>query len=129
MAKGLVRVLQFKIIATLAAWCIPLLLFPNEWILAAGFPSSVTGMIPQLLGWAYLSLLVGYSYGLKAALSGKTDQATIAMGVVSNLGAGIILLSYGFQGAWNGWGRYAQFHMWMSACSAVAISAGLYVCS
>lgn len=127
--KGLVRVLQFKIVATLVAWCIPLLLFPTEWIVAAGFPLSVTGLIPQLLGWAYLSLLVGYYYGLRAALSGRTDHATIAMGIVSNLGAGIILLSFGLQGYWNTWGRYAQFHMWVSACSAIAISAGLYIFS
>lgn len=127
--KGLVYVLQFKIVGTLFAWCIPLILLPTEWVLAAGFPESVTGLIPKLLGWAYLALLVGYSHGLKAAMEGKTDQATVNIGIVSNLGAGIILLSYGFFGHWSDWGDYAQFHMWMSACSAIAISAGLFAFS
>ena len=123
---SLVRVLQFKILATFFAWCLPLIFFPAEWIIAAGFPSSVTGMLTKLLGWAYLALLVGYSFGLKSAMAGQVDKATICMGIVSNFGAGIIMISYGFQGHFQDWGAYAQFHMWASASAVLLISAGLY---
>jgi len=127
MNNALSKVLIFKILATLIAWCIPLMLFPTSWMVAAGFPAAEPILYTKLLGMAYLALLVGYAYGLKATLNAQDARPTVMMGIVSNLGASLIMLFYGLDGAWADWGPYAQVHMWLSTCSAFLISAGLAV--
>jgi hypothetical protein len=81
------RVFIFKIAATVAFWCIPLLLFPSESLEALGLPPESSYMFVSMLGWAYLALCVGYAFGLNAsrrggaplARSGSASSATAAI--------------------------------------------------
>ena len=84
-------------------------------------------MFVLLLGWAYLSLCVGYYYGLREALQGRRMMAAIWTGIVSNGGACVYLIYYGALGNWADWGRFAQVLMWASAVATLSIAAGLVI--
>lgn len=125
--NNLSKVFVFKISATVLFWSVPLILFPHTLLEAAGFPSQASYMFVRMLGWAYLALCVGYGFGLKAALDGRRAAGPIWVGIVSNGGACIYLATYGFSGAWAGWGGMVQFVAWSSMVATATITVGLYV--
>ena len=121
------RVFIFKIAATILFWCAPLILMPTSWLEALGFPSQETYMFVRMLGWAYLALCVGYWFGLQASLQGRRAMGPIWVGIVSNGGACLYLLYYGFSGTWTSWSMQVQFIGWASIMATALITAGLFV--
>ena len=126
--RSLVRVYQVKIAATLLLWCVPLLLVPFSVLEAIGFPGQTTPVFLRLLGCAYLSLCVGYGFGLQAARRGEIAPGPLWVGIVSNGGACAWLLYFGASGAFESWGPLAQWLMWISIAGTGAIALGLFVC-
>lgn len=125
--NGLSKVFIAKIVATILFWCAPLILLPPAALEALGFPRQDTFLFMRLLGWAYLSLCVGYYHGLLASLKGKRSMGPIYVGIVSNGGASALLLWYGTSGGWSDWGAFVQFSMWTSALATALITAGLFI--
>ena len=123
--SALSNVLAFKIIATLIFWSMPLIVLPTSTIEAIGFPPQGSYMFVRLLGWAYLSLCVGYVFALRSSLAGIRALGPIWVGVVSNGGAFAYLLSCGVFGTWEAWGMPAQVICWGSVFGALLISVGL----
>ncbi len=119
------KVLVFKIIFTLTASCIPLLLFPASLLQWIGFPIPNPLLFLRLLGMAYTALIVGYSFGLKASMRGHYPVGVVWMGIVSNVGAFTLLALAAIQDVWGSWGFYAQALMWVSLFSVGCISIGL----
>lgn len=120
-------VFTLKIGATVAFWCLPLIVFPAAVLEAVGFPPQPDYLFVRLLGWAYLALCVGYAFGLKASLRGVRAAGPIWVGIVSNAGACAYLAYFGTSGAWSSWGGVVQFVLWSSVPATAAITAGLYV--
>ena len=123
----LALILTFKIVATVLVWCIPLLLFPSWLLEQSGLPSQEINMFARMLGWAYLSLCVGYCVGLSDEIQGKRNMLVVCVGLVSNGGGCLYLLYYGFSGTWTHWAVPLQVMLWGSAIAAGLITAGLYV--
>jgi len=119
------KVLVFKILGTIAIWCIPLLLFPAAALETLGFPEQDSYMFVRMLGWAYLALCVGYGFGLQASLAGYRLMGPIWVGIVSNGGACLYLLYYGLGGTWSDWGPSIQFIAWGSTLATALITLGL----
>ncbi len=115
-----------KIGATVLFWCVPLIFFPAELLVALGFPPQPGYLFVRLLGWAYLALCVGYGFGLRDALRGLRAPGPIWVGIVSNGGACGWLLWHGVSGEWSRWGGFVQFVLWSSVAATAAITAGLY---
>lgn len=124
--NNLSKVFIFKITATVLVWCMPLIFFPSVWFEHAGLPKQATYMFVRMLGWAYLSLCVGYWFGLKASLEGRRALGPIWVGIVSNGGACLYLLYFGSTGAWMTWGAAVQCIAWGSATATFLISLGLF---
>ncbi|MBI3267869.1 MAG: hypothetical protein HYZ53_02515 [Planctomycetes bacterium] len=123
--RKLSGVLAVKLAVTTLLWFAPLLLLPLDCLRAIGIPDSSPPLFLRLLGMAYLSLCVGYAFGLVATLQGRYPRSTVWTGIVSNGGA-VVLLSIGaFQGAWETWGFYARVMMWTSLVFTGLISMGL----
>jgi hypothetical protein len=123
--SGLSVVFVLKIGITLLFWCVPLLLFPSSWLAALGVPAEPGYLLLRLLGCAYLALLVGYSFGLRAALAGRRAAGPVWMGIVSNGGASLLLLGYGINGAWSAWGGLLNVGLWLSAAVTGGIALAL----
>lgn len=120
-------VFMFKIAATVAFWCLPLIAFPAASLEAFGLPTQPSYMFVRMLGWAYLALCVGYAFGLRASLRGERAVGPIWVGIVSNAGACAYLIYFGSSGAWSSWGAVVQIVLWSSVLATAAITAGLYV--
>ena len=82
-------------------------------------------MFLRMLGWAYFALCIGYAFGLKDARVGVLNPGPIWMGIFSNGGACLFLLTYGLQGAWNEWDPWIRFVLWASCLAAGFITTGL----
>jgi hypothetical protein len=123
----LAKVFVFKITVTILFWCAPLIILPSNVLEAIGFPAQPSIMFVRLLGWAYLSLCVGYGFGLCAALKGENSPGPVWMGIVSNGGACVSLTYFGVTGAWSGLGGVLQFAAWSSVLATAAITLGLFV--
>ena len=123
--SGLSRVLAVKIALTVAVWCIPLLFFPSALLLSLGFPVPEPQIFLRLLGMAYIALVVGYCFGLKACAEGTYPAGVVWVGIVSNGGACLLLAIGAMLGVWAGWGTTAQAIMWASLLGTAAITAGL----
>ena len=123
--NNLSKVLLFKIVTTITAWCIPLLLFPASLLVSLGFPEQESYMFVRMLGWAYLALCVGYGFALHASLKGKRLMGSIWVGIVSNGGAWGFLMYYGLTGAWSEWGIIIQWLGWGSVAATFLITVGL----
>lgn len=87
--------LWIKIIGTLVPIGLPLLTLSKSKIdKLSGFePSDV--IVYRLYGMAILALLVGYFAGFLQVLSGVYPTGVIAMGIVSNAGACLVLILSG----------------------------------
>lgn len=125
--RALSAVLRFKIAVTALLWCIPLLLVPVEYLQPAGFPPLGPPVFLQLLGAAYLALLVGYVGGLRALRRGQPVTDVVAVGLVSNALGCLLAVGYGLAGEYAGWGPLAQAYMWISAAAAGLVTLGLAV--
>lgn len=86
---GLLKIiLVCKILITLGAWALPLLFAPKR---IGGAKDEASVLSARLLGWAYLSLTLMYGFGLAELLRGQVPWAVIAVGLVSNGGAALLL--------------------------------------
>ena len=126
--QGLSIVMKVKIIVTIVAWCVPMLLFPASILSSLGLPVPDPIIYLRLLGMAYIALVVGYGFGLRAVRRGEYPEATVWVGIVSNGGAAMILAFYGLSGCWQDWGGIARLMMWGSLLATSAITAGLFIC-
>lgn len=89
----LISVLAFKIIISLAVLVFPALFRPIE-SLNRTFGTNLTNTyLFRLYGVAILALLVAYGYGIQLALIGYYPWGIVIMGIVSNGGAVLVMLS------------------------------------
>ncbi|MGH8530625.1 MAG: hypothetical protein ACRETN_12415 [Nevskiales bacterium] len=121
----LAKVLTAKIVLTVSAWCIPLLFFPKTLLLWLGFAVPEPLVFLRLLGMAYAALVVVYGFGLLAAVRGANATDAVCVGIVSNGGACLWLISFWLAGGWSGWGIFAQLFMWASLLGTGGITAAL----
>ena len=126
--KALQYVLWFKIVLTVAAWCVPLLLFPGSVLIALGFPLPEPLLFLRLLGMAYWALVVGYIFGLRSARSGHYPREVVWVGIASNGGAFALLIVAAWFDAWSTWGMFAKTYMWGSVVGTGLVTVGLLVC-
>jgi len=88
--------LATKILVTLVAVVAPFLLLPKARLdTLAGFGAPNLAMY-RLYGMAILALVVAYSGGFIATLSGRYPTEVVAMGLASNVGAAAIMLATGY---------------------------------
>jgi hypothetical protein len=120
--QGLKNLLIFKMAATALLWCLPLLLFPATLFAQLGFPAPEPLLFARLLGAAYLTMLVGYWLAVQQLNKGSVPYTVIVTGIVNNGLAALLLLYFGFDGAWSHWGSAAQVFMWLSAFGATGIA-------
>jgi hypothetical protein len=119
-------VLQIKILITLVAWSLPLVILRPSFFMMVGFPDPKELIIfIRLLGAAYFSLVIGYILGYLDLGRGESIDNTVIVGIVSNLLACIILLINGVLGKWKNWGMLAKIYMWGSVIATGGITAGL----
>ena len=69
---------------------------------------------------------MGYGFGLQEALRGNVIRGPVVVGIVSNGGACLYLLYFGFTGAWATWGAAIQFVCWSSVLATTLITLGLF---
>jgi hypothetical protein len=124
---ALSAVLWFKITVTALLWCIPLLLVPLVPPERLGFPPLGSRVFLQLLGAAFLALLVGYVGGLRALRRGESAADVVTVGLVSNGLACLLVVGYGVAGEYASWGLLAQVYMWLSAAATGLVTLGLAV--
>jgi hypothetical protein len=118
-------VLWLKIGVTAAFWALPLLFAPVRLFRRLGFPAPVPMVFVRLLGAAFAALLVGYVDGVLALRAGRHPAGTVWMGLLSNAAACVLIVLYGFMGAYAGWGRRARVYMGASALATGLVTAGL----
>ncbi len=123
--RALSQVLVAKIVLTVSAWCVPLLLFPAPLLERLGFPVPEPTLFLRLLGVAYTALVVGYGFGLHASRRGEYPTGVVWVGIVSNGGACVLLCGAALLGAWADWGAFARLVMWGSLVGTGGITAGL----
>jgi len=123
--KGLERVFMVKIVVTVLFWAGPLLLVPAEHLVTAGLPDRAIPLA-RLLGFAYAALCVGYVSGLREVRAGGRAASAIAVGIVSNGGAGAYLTYCAVTGAWAGWQPIVRMGATVSAVLTLGIALGLY---
>lgn len=124
--SNLAKVYIFKIAATLLVWCIPLIFFSEQLLQSAGLPPQPNIFFLRLLGWAYLSLCVGYTFGLVEDLYGGYAPAPLWVGIVSNGGACVILLYFACRGDWDQWGLLLKTIGYGSVAATALITVGLF---
>ena len=123
--KALSIIFIIKIVLTVFVWCIPLLFFPATWLQWLGFPVPEPQLFLRLLGMAYTALVVGYGFGLRAAMQNQYPHDVVWVGVVSNGGACILLANAAATSVWADWGNIAQWIMWGSLAGTGLIMLGL----
>ena len=87
--------LAYKIIVSLILVVIPFLLLPAEQIAQITQTEGADPSIYRLYAVAVLALLVGYGSAIPAAQKGHMPCGILSMGLVSNGGATLILLTLG----------------------------------
>lgn len=122
---GLKITLIIKIGFTVILWATPLLLFTDSFMTFLGFPPLGPLIFRQLLGMAMFSLVLGYLLGLNSVLNGNYPSITILVGILSNGGSFILLLIAAMGSAWEQWGMFAKWVMWISLFATGAITGGL----
>ena len=123
--RALATVFAVKIVITIALWVVPLLLFPVGWLAALGFPIPEPLIFLRLLGMAFLSLTLAYTFGLRAALRGDYPSNAIWVGILSNGGSFFILLIAALCSSWDSWGTSAKAAMWFFLAALGTIAAAL----
>ena len=123
---ALARVFALKILVTLLCWSLPLLLLPATVFEALGVASRQDAIFLRLLGWAWLALCVGYGFGLQAARARQAAPGPVWTGIVSNGGAGLLLLGHGLTGAWAAWHPLLRAGAWASVGITLALAGALW---
>ncbi len=118
-------VLLFKIWFTMLFWAVPLLAAPAGLYEPLGFPRPTAMVFMKLLGAAFLALLVSYVQGLRALKRGQSAANAVAVGIVSNGLACLVILLYGAMGEYGAWGHLARAYMWVSAAATGLVTLGL----
>lgn len=126
MSKELKGIFIRKIVITALFLCIPLLLFPASLFNSLGIPLTVPTMFLRLLGVAYLALIVGYYYGIKALERQQNPLFAIDMGIASNGAAFVVIIYFGITGAWTKWSLAAELYMWALSFGALLITGKLF---
>lgn len=91
----LALLLLIKIVVTLLFAAGPLMLLSKDRLDRLGGFGENSLTVYRLYGIGLLSLLVVYSFGVDVAMSGAFPLYAVAMGVVSNGGAALVLMSSG----------------------------------
>jgi hypothetical protein len=86
--------LVFKIVMTGLLVSVPFLLLPQPKLQEATRVMAPSPLFFRLYAIAITALLVGYGSGIPMAESGHFPWGIVFMGIVSNAGAAILLLSY-----------------------------------
>jgi hypothetical protein len=123
--RALSAVLVAKITLTILLWVVPLLFFPISWLHRSGFAVPEPHLFLRLLGMAYVSLVVGYAFGLRSAWRGIYPADAVWAGIVSNGGAFLLLAISAVNDVWSSWGLLARMAMWISLAGTGAITVGL----
>lgn len=121
----LARVFTVKIFVTAVFWAGPLIFAPAGLLEAARLPPEAFPLA-RLLGWAYVSLCVGYGFGLREVRAGRRASSAVVVGIVSNGGASAYLTYFGVTGALAGLHPWVRVMAWASATVALGIALGLY---
>jgi len=119
-------ILQIKIWVTLFMWALPLLIASNTLFVFFGLPKIEHPIFIRLLGVAYLSLVVVYYWGYSEFKQNKYPIGILYTGIISNLGASIIITISLLTGQFNTWMLKGQIFMIVSAV-LTAIIASLLV--
>jgi hypothetical protein len=124
--QGALRfVLWAKVVFTLV-WAGLLLILSAEWFVKLGMVDRPQPRVfTRLLGAAFVALLCGYLLGIRSLNAGRPPRDTVAVGIVSNGLASLMLIAHGVAGDYNGWGACAQAGMWVSAAATGLITLGL----
>ncbi|MEM9360634.1 MAG: hypothetical protein AAGB04_31035 [Pseudomonadota bacterium] len=125
---GLVKqVLLYKIVITTLLWALPFLLAPISvlQLLMGAVPEPIFNL--RLLGWAYVALITGYAGGLLQARNGVMPLQIIAMGLVSNGGASLLVLGHLLWGTGAELRGLPAFLTWFSFIALALITIGLVV--
>lgn len=89
----LTLLLLFKIAFTALFAALPMLLLPGASVQARiGVDAAALPYI-RLYGWALIALLTGYASGIFAAEAGVMPWGIVVMGLVSNGGAALLMLT------------------------------------
>ena len=91
----LALLLLIKIVVTLLFAAGPLMLLSKDRLDRLGGFGENSLTVYRLYGIGILSLLVVYSFGVDVAMSGAFPLYAVAMGVVSNGGAALVLMGSG----------------------------------
>lgn len=121
----LARVFMAKIAATVLFWAGPLTFAPARLLATAGLPREAIPLA-RLLGCAFWALCLGYAFGLREVRAGRRATSTVAVGIVSNAGAGAYLMYFSVTGAWAAWHPLTQAVAWAFSLMTLSIAFGLY---
>ncbi len=121
--NDIIRLLWIKIIGTLLGAALPMLLVPYSLYLWLGFPEQESMIFLRLYGLSTLALLVGYYGGIELARLGQFPLGALRMGLVSNAGQGLAIVTAGVAGVYNDWGFLAQAMMWALGLFILGIAA------
>jgi hypothetical protein len=103
----------------------PFLLLPDSVLHTAKVPNHAEPFV-RLLGWAYLTLGVGYWHGLRELRTGRHPTNAIIVGLVSNGGACALLTYYDVTDGFRSYIDVVRWGAWGSAVVTLIITAGLY---
>ncbi len=112
----LALLLGFKIGVTLPLVSVPLLLARREVLLARTGANEAAAPWLRLYGIAVTALLVGYASGFWALAENRFPWGVVAMGIVSNAGAAVFMMT-------SGVARAAPLRTVLFAAIAVALTA------
>ncbi|NUM40713.1 MAG: hypothetical protein HUU45_03660 [Leptospiraceae bacterium] len=119
--------LYCKIVLTFFFWALPLLLFPDSLIQALGLPIVSPKYFSQLLGFAYLSLTIGYVYALQLIRKNIFPEGIVIMGVISNFGASLILFYNAITLSFANLSSFGSFFMYFSILATGVIACSLLI--
>ena len=120
----LLKIFILKIVATIL-WCLVLIFFSPSVLVWLGLPYQGTYMFIRLLGFAYLSLCLGYFLGLQSIRKCKPAISSTWVGILSNGLACIFLFINGITGVWSAWGSFLKIFLWSSTTLTFFITVGL----
>lgn len=125
--RSLSAVLLFKVLVTFTFWVIPLLFFPSDWLQYIGFESTQNFFVIRLLGLAYLSLTVGYTFAYFEARKGIVLKPVIWVGLVSNGSAAIMLTIFLWIGYFSNTTSLLKIIVSSSVVATGSIAVGLWI--
>lgn len=93
----LTLILSTKILVSIVILALPLLFWSKETLGKTFQVTAETPLVFRLYGMAILSLLVAYAGGIWQITAGHFPWGSVCAGVVSNIGAPLILMTFGAQ--------------------------------